>query len=119
VGSTRVASGPWKTRIEQGRVPYSRSTIEKKHHPRTPVNYLNCKSETNINIQRNTKSYNVDHNLHGLERNICSGKTPNNLYNKYSFYNTTVEYNDYSLMTYNLLSNRIMSFPVLSYIFLH
>jgi hypothetical protein len=30
VGSTHVASVPWKTRIEQDTVPYSRPTIENK-----------------------------------------------------------------------------------------
>jgi hypothetical protein len=51
VGSTRFASDPWNTRIEQGTVPYSRPTIEKKN---MYTCYLRCNSVTNINIQRNT-----------------------------------------------------------------
>jgi hypothetical protein len=46
--STCVASVPWKTRIEQGTVPYCWPTVENK--------YVHCDSVTNINIQRNTKS---------------------------------------------------------------
>jgi hypothetical protein len=62
VSSTRVANGPWKTRIEQGTVPYSRPTIETCY-------LLGCNSVTNINKQRKSKSYNVDHNLKALKRN--------------------------------------------------
>jgi hypothetical protein len=44
--STRVVSGPWKTRLEQGRIPNSRTTIEKENQPCTPVTYLRCNSVT-------------------------------------------------------------------------
>jgi hypothetical protein len=95
--STSVVSGPWKPRLEQGTVPYNRPTIEKKMY----TCYWRCNSVTNINIQRNTKSYNVDLKLDALERKhnlpvfIYPGKTPNRSYNKYSLY--------YSLMTIYLI----------------
>jgi hypothetical protein len=50
---------------EQDTVSYSRPTIENKC---TPVTYLRFNSITNINIQHNTKSYNVG-NLLDLKRN--------------------------------------------------
>jgi hypothetical protein len=80
---------------------------------RTPVTYLRCNSVTNINMQRNTKSYNA---VLALERNhnlfIYAGKTPYNSYNKHLFYS--------SLMIYNLSNNSSIRLSVLScHIFLH
>jgi hypothetical protein len=97
--------------MEQGAVPYSRPTIEER-----------CNSVTNITIQRNTKSYNVDDNLQDLKRNhhlFISREKPLTIRTRNINF-TTVRYGYYSLMTYNLFNNRIRSLPVLCYhTFLH
>jgi hypothetical protein len=97
------------------------SLANDQKHVHLAVTYLKCNSVRNINIPRNTNSYNVEHNVHALERNhnlfIYPGKTPYNSYN-INIRFTTVRY--YSLMTYNIFNYRITSLPVLSYhIFLH
>jgi hypothetical protein len=78
--------------------------------------YLRCYSVTNINIQRYTKSYNVQHKVHTLERNrnlfIQNPLTTHTINIRF----TTVKY--YSLMTYNLFDNYISlsECVILSYI---